>query len=185
MKCVCGLYVCVECMLCLASVGMCQLTTTNVTFASTPHIPLQINTPSHLTRLTPSSSHSYTCFIAMCFMHCTLFSLLRLVYIINSNNNSNKNNIASSAQAQHLTYPRLFLLLMKKVVPLIIICHCIRMCAAIEIQLRISVNVCMNVCMCPTAAAGAGEHSRRRRAEERKSGGERVSASKRTGERTG
>lgn len=94
------------------------------------------------------SSHSSTCFIAMCFMHCTLFSLLRLVYIINSNSKGNSNNnIASSAQAQHLTYPCLFLLLMKKVVPLIIICHCIRMCAAIEIQLRISVSVCMYVCV--------------------------------------
>lgn len=157
-----------ECMLCLASVGMCQLPTANVTFASTPHIPLQINTPSHLTRLTPSSSHSSTCFIAMCFMHCTLFSLLRLVYIINSNSKgNNNNNIASSAQAQHLTYPRLFLLLMKKVVPLIIICHCIRMCAAIEIQLRISVSVCMCVCDSSSRCRRSQKKKRSRRTGER------------------
>lgn len=159
---VCVWTLCVECMLCLASVGMCQLPTANVTFASTPHIPLQINTPSHLTRLTPTSSHSSTCFIAMCFMHCTLFSLLRLVYIINSNSKgNNNNNIASFAQAQHLTYPCLFLLLMKKVVPLIIICHCIRMCAAIEIQLRISVSVCMCVCDSSSRCRRAQKKSRR------------------------
>lgn len=166
-KCVCGLYVCVECMLCLASVGMCQLPTANVTFASTPHIPLQINTPSHLTRLTPSSSHSTACFIAMCFMQCTLFSLLRLVYIINSNSKNNK-NIASSAQAQHLTYPRLFLLLMKKVVPLIIICHCIRMCAAIEIQLRISMTVYMHVCDSSSRCRQAQQKKKNRRTGERR-----------------
>lgn len=165
--------VCMECMLCLASVGMCQLPTANVTFASTPHIPLQINTPSHLTRLTPTSSYSSTCFIAMCFMHCTLFSLLRLVYIINSNSKGNSNNnIASSAQAQHLTYPCLFLLLMKKVVPLIIICHCIRMCAAIEIQLRICVNVCMCVCDSSSRCRRA-QKKRKKKSEERESGGER------------
>lgn len=46
--------------------------------------------------LAPDTPHplvpSTTCFIALCSMRCILFSLLRLVYIINNNSNYNNNN---------------------------------------------------------------------------------------------
>lgn len=123
---------------CLGSACMCQLLTANVTFASTPHIPLQINTPSHLTRLTPSSHRPLALLLcalcaAFCF-HCyALFT--SSTTIATTTTTTTTSDLASSAQAQHLTSMFIFVAY-EKVVPLIIICHCIRMRAAIEIQLR-------------------------------------------------
>lgn len=133
--CECGLRVW---SVCLGSACMCQLLTANVTFASTPHIPLQINTPSHLTRLTPSSHRPLALLLcalcaAFCF-HCYALFTSSTTIATTTTTTTTTSDLASSAQAQHLTSMFIFVAY-EKVVPLIIICHCIRMCAAIEIQL--------------------------------------------------